>query len=42
MTFYAQIDPIGDKPDLSDCIIIHNFVCFDCFNVKAIPSQTLA
>lgn len=41
MTFYAQIDSIGDKFDLADCMVIHNFVCFDCFNVKAILSQTL-
>ncbi|MCH5716889.1 hypothetical protein [Niabella hibiscisoli] len=40
MTFYAQIDSIGEKLDLADCMVIHNFVCFDCFNVKAILSQT--
>lgn len=41
MTFYAQIDSIGDKFDLADCMVIHNFVCFDCFTVKAILSQAL-
>jgi hypothetical protein len=40
MTFYAQIDSIGDKFDLADCMVIHNFVCFDCFSVKAILTQT--
>lgn len=39
MTFYAQIDSIGDKFDLADCMVIHNFVCFDCFEVKAILSK---
>jgi hypothetical protein len=39
MTFYAQIDSIGEAYDLADCMVIHNFVCFDCFNVKAILSQ---
>lgn len=39
MTFYAQIDSIGDKFDLADCMVIHNFVCFDCFKVKAQLSQ---
>jgi len=42
MTFYAQVDSIGDKFDLADCMVIHNFVCFDCFNVKAILTQALA
>ncbi len=41
MTFYAQIDSIGDKFDLADCMVIHNFVCFECFNVKAVLTQTL-
>lgn len=39
MTFYAQIDSIGDMFDLADCMVIHNFVCFDCFTVKAILSK---
>ncbi len=39
MTFYAQIDSIGDKFDLADCMVIHNFVCFDCFTVKAQLTQ---
>ncbi len=39
MTFYAQIDSIGDAFDLADCMVIHNFVCFDCFSVKAILNQ---
>jgi hypothetical protein len=42
MTFYAQVDSIGEKFDLADCMVIHNFVCFDCFTVKAVLTQTLA
>jgi uncharacterized protein YwqG len=36
MTFYAQIDSIGDNYDLADCGMIYVFVCFDCFNTKSI------
>ncbi|ESU20215.1 hypothetical protein FEDK69T_30310 [Flavobacterium enshiense DK69] len=42
MTFYAQIDSIGDKYDLADCMVIHTFVCFDCFTVESQLNQTLA
>jgi hypothetical protein len=42
MTFYGQLDSIGDKFDLADCMVIHNFVCFNCFTVKALLTQTLA
>lgn len=41
MTFYAQIDSIGDKYDLADCMVIQNFVCFNCFTVKAHLTQTI-
>jgi hypothetical protein len=36
MTFYAQLDSISDLFVLADCGIIYIFVCFDCFNVKAV------
>ena len=42
MTFYAQIDSIGDKYDLADCMVIQNFVCFNCFNIESLLTQTLA
>jgi hypothetical protein len=42
MTFYAQVDSIGSEFDLADCMVIHNFVCFECFTVKAQLTQTLA
>lgn len=36
MTFYAQLDSIGDKYCLADCGMIYVFVCFDCFETKSI------
>ena len=39
MTFYAQIDSIGDAFDLADCMVIHTYVCFECFTVKSRLSQ---
>jgi hypothetical protein len=35
MTFYGQLDSIGDKYDLADCGLIYVFVCFDCFETKS-------
>lgn len=40
MTFYAQIDSIGDQFDLADCSLIHTYVCFDCFTVHSQLSQS--
>jgi hypothetical protein len=42
MTFYAQIDSIGENYDLADCMVIHNYVCFSCLTVKAQLMQQLA
>lgn len=39
MTFYSQIDSIGDDYDLADCMVIHTYVCFSCFTVKSNLSQ---
>ncbi|HEY1088941.1 MAG TPA: hypothetical protein VGE37_14655 [Archangium sp.] len=36
MSFYAQLDSIGDSVDLGDCGMIYVFVCFDCFETKSI------
>ncbi len=36
MTFYGQLDSIGDKYDLADCGLIYVFVCFGCFETKSI------
>ncbi len=39
MTFYAQIDSIGDNYDLADCMVIQTFICFDCNSVKSQLNQ---
>ena len=36
MTFYGQLDSIGDEFDLADCGIIYVFVCFNCFQTKSV------
>ena len=36
MTFYGQLDSIGDNFDLADCGMIYVFVCYDCFNTVSI------
>ena len=36
MTFYAQLDSIGDSVVLADCGLIYVFVCFDCFTARAV------
>lgn len=35
MTFYGQLDSIGDEYVLADCGMIYVFVCFDCFTTKS-------
>ena len=36
MTFYGQLDSIGDDFDLADCGMIYVFVCFDCFETASV------
>lgn len=36
MTFYGQLDSIGDEVILGDCGMIYVFVCFDCCETKSI------
>jgi hypothetical protein len=36
MSFYGQLDSLGDKHCLADCGLIYVFVCFDCFATQAI------
>jgi hypothetical protein len=36
MTFYAQLDSIGDNIVLGDCGMVYVFVCFDCFTATSI------
>ncbi|QYK04482.1 hypothetical protein [Shewanella zhangzhouensis] len=32
MTFYGQLDSVGDEYSLGDCGMVYVFVCFGCFN----------
>ncbi len=36
MTFYGQLDSIGDKYILGDCGMVYVFVCFDCLETKSL------
>jgi hypothetical protein len=36
MTFYGQLDSVGDDIHLGDCGLIYVFVCFDCFSTKSL------
>ena len=36
MTFYGQLDSIGDDIVLADCGLVYVFVCFGCFTTTAI------
>lgn len=36
MTFYGQLDSIGDSICLADCGMVFVFVCFDCFETKSV------
>lgn len=36
MTFYGQLDSIGEDYNLADCGMIYVFVCFDCFSVESV------
>ena len=36
MSFYGQLDSIGDSICLADCGMIYVFVCFDCFESRAV------
>ncbi|MES0864214.1 hypothetical protein ABLN87_17825 [Ruegeria sp. SCPT10] len=35
MTFYAQIDSVGDEVCLADVGMVYVFVCFDCFTSES-------
>ena len=36
MTFYAQLDSLGDNVCLADCGMIYVFICLDCFETKSV------
>jgi hypothetical protein len=40
MTFYGQLDSIGDEFALADVGVVHVFVCFDCFEAAARVAST--
>ena len=36
MTFYGQLDSIGDTVNMADCGMIYVFICFDCFETMSV------
>jgi hypothetical protein len=36
MTFYGQLDSIGDDLVLADCGLVYVFVCFDDYRTEAV------
>lgn len=36
MTFYAQLDSIGDSITIADCGMIYVFICLDCYETRSI------
>lgn len=36
MSFYAQLDSLGDKHCLGDCGMIYVFVCWECLETKSV------
>jgi hypothetical protein len=40
MTFYGQLDSIGDDFALADVGVLQVFVCFDCFEAAALVVST--
>ena len=35
MSFYSQLDSIGDDLCIADCGMIYVFICFDCYETKS-------
>ncbi len=36
MSFYAQLDSVGDDMCLADCGIVYVFVCLECLETKSV------
>src|SRR5688500_16062436 len=36
MSFYAQLDSLGDAHVLGDCGMIYVFVCYECLETKSV------
>ena len=41
MTFYGQLESIGDDIVLADASVVHVFVCFNCFEAAATIASAL-
>jgi len=35
MSFYGQLDSVGDQVCIADCFAVAVFICFDCFTTEA-------
>ena len=40
MTFYGQLDSVGDEVTLADCGMVYVFVCFGCFETASVLQTT--
>ena len=40
MTFYGQLDSIGDDFALADAGLVMVFVCFECFEADAVIASS--
>lgn len=36
MTFYGQLDSVGDEMTIADVGMVYVFVCFDCYETKSV------
>ncbi|ANH67792.1 hypothetical protein ABE85_09775 [Mitsuaria sp. 7] len=36
MSFYAQIDSLGDAVCIGDCGMVYVFICWDCLTTKSV------
>jgi len=36
MTFYGQLDSIGDEYMIADCGLVYVFICFDCYTSTSV------
>ena len=36
MSFYGQLDSLGDSHNIGDCGMIFVFLCWDCFETKSV------
>jgi hypothetical protein len=36
MSFYGQLDSVGDQMTIADVGMVYVFVCFDCYETKSV------